>query len=145
MKVAECMTGEVRFASPDDTIQQAAQAMAAGDIGMLPVGEGERLVGAITDRDIAIRAVGDGKGCDAKVRDVMSAEVLYCYDDQEVDEVLANMGDQQVRRLPVLNRDKRLVGILSLADCSDGDAAAQAGQTLHEIARPGGQHSQAQH
>ncbi|TGS81019.1 CBS domain-containing protein, partial [Mesorhizobium sp. M2D.F.Ca.ET.178.01.1.1] len=86
------------------------------DAGVMPVGENDRLVGMITDRDMVIRGIALGKGPDTKVRDVMSQEVRYCFDDEDVDHVLANMGDLQVRRLPVLNRDKRLVGIISLGD-----------------------------
>jgi CBS domain-containing protein len=145
MRVAECMSRDVRIASPDDTIQDAARAMAAIDAGVLPVGDDDRLVGMITDRDIAIRAVADGKGCDAKVRDVMSAEVRYCFDDDDSREVLQKMGEQQLRRMPVLNHDKRLVGIISLSDCATGERKGNAGEALHEIARPGGQHSQSMH
>lgn len=145
MRVAECMTRDVRVAGPEDTIQEAAKAMAAIDAGILPVSDGDRLVGMITDRDIAVRGVGNGKACDAKVREVMSAEVKYCFDDEDADDVLRNMGDLQVRRLPVLNRDKRLVGILSLSDCAAGDDAPRAGEALQQIARPGGQHNQSLH
>jgi CBS domain-containing protein len=102
MRVSECMSTDVRIASPDETLRQAAQAMADLDAGVLPVGDNDRLVGMITDRDIAVRGVADGKGPDAKVREVMSAEVRYCFDDEDADDVLKNMGDIQVRRLPVL-------------------------------------------
>jgi len=115
MKVAQAMTREVRLTNPDESLRQAAQVMAKLDAGVLPVGENDRLVGMITDRDIAIRGIAEGKGPDAKVREVMTADVKYCFDDQDVEEVTSNMADIQVRRLPVLNRDKRLVGILSLA------------------------------
>jgi CBS domain-containing protein len=145
MKIAECMTPDVRFAGPGDTIQQAAQTMAESDCGVLPVRDGDRLVGMITDRDIAIRGVAQGRGPDILVRDVMSAEVLYCFDDEEVDDVLRNMGDIKVRRLPVLNRDKRLVGIVSLTDIARGGGQPPAGDALHQIATPGGPHSQTIH
>ncbi|HTK35360.1 MAG TPA: CBS domain-containing protein [Caulobacteraceae bacterium] len=145
MKVSECMTREVRLANPEQTIRQAALAMAECDAGILPVQENDRLVGMITDRDIAVRAVAEGKGPDAKVRDVMSAEIKYCFDDQPVKDVLRNMSELQVRRMPVLNRDKRLVGILSLADVATSGEAARSGQALCDIARPGGQHSQTHH
>ncbi|TJV40187.1 MAG: CBS domain-containing protein, partial [Mesorhizobium sp.] len=102
----------------------------------------DRLVGMITDRDIAIRGVALGKGPDTKVRDVMSPEVKYCFDDEDVEHVLENMGDLQVRRLPVLNRDKRLVGIISLGDLSTNGEAAEAGESLSDISKPGGEHSQ---
>ena len=97
----------------------------------------------ITDRDIAVRAVAQGRGPDTKVREVMSTEVLYCFEDQTVDEVTRNMADVRVRRLPVVNRDKRLVGILSLGDLAiDASAQEEAGEALGGISRPGGQHSQ---
>ena len=93
MKVSDCMTRNVRIADPDQTIRQAARTMASLDAGVLPVGENDRLVGIITDRDIAIRGVGEGKGPEAKVREVMSQEVRYCFEDEDVDDVLHNMGD----------------------------------------------------
>src|ERR671923_2950761 len=108
MRVSDAMTREVRVATPGQSIREVAKIMAEIDAGSLPVGENDRLVGMITDRDIAIRAVAEGKGPDTPVRDVMSTEqVLYCYDDQDLAEVAKNMGDQQVRRLPVVNREKR--------------------------------------
>jgi CBS domain-containing protein len=143
MKVGEAMTKDVRVANPDDTIRKAARTMASIDAGVLPVGENDRLIGMITDRDIAIRGIASGKGPKAKVRDVMTEDVKYCFDDQEIEEVTRNMADIQVRRLPVLNRDKRLVGILSLGDIAtsrDGKAASDA---LSGISRPGGEHVQA--
>jgi CBS domain-containing protein len=142
MRVSECMSTDVRIASPDETLRQAAQAMADLDAGVLPVGDNDRLVGMITDRDIAVRGVADGKGPDAKVREVMSAEVRYCFDDEDADDVLKNMGDIQVRRLPVLNRDKRLVGIISLGDLATTGEPRASGDALSEISRPGGEHSQ---
>ena len=145
MRVSDCMTRGVEIASPEETICDAARMMADCDAGALLVGENDRLVGVITDRDIAIRAVAEGKGPDAKVRDVMSTEVRYCYEDDDVEEVLRNMGELQVRRLPVLNRDKRLVGIVSLSDLAMHGASTTAGQALGYIARPGGEHSQTRH
>ena len=141
MKVSEAMTRDVRIASPDETLQQTARVLAEIDSGVMPVGENDKLVGMITDRDIAIRGVARGKGPDAKVRDVMTADIKYCFDDQEMDEVARNMGDQKVRRMPVLNREKRLVGILSLGDFALVDNA-RAGEMLSSISQPGGQHSQ---
>ena len=96
----------------------------------------------ITDRDIAVRGVAEGKAPDAKVRDVMTTDVKYCFDDQEVEEVCANMADIQLRRLPVVNREKRLVGIVSLADLSSNGDVRHVGRALEGISRPGGQHSQ---
>jgi len=145
MRVSDCMTRGVEIAGPQETICDAAKMMADCDSGVLPVGENDRLVGVITDRDIAIRAVAEGLGPDAKVRDVMSAEVKYCFEDDDIDDVLRNMGELQVRRLPVLDRNKRLVGIVSLSDLAMNGASGHAGEALSDIARPGGEHSQTRH
>jgi len=142
MQVSEVMTREVCVANPEETIQQAARLMAGLDVGVLPVGDDERLVGMITDRDIAIRGVAEGKAPLTKVSEVMSNEVRYCFADQEIAEVLQNMADIQLRRLPVVDRDKRLVGILALSDAADAVASEAAGEALAGISRPGGQHSQ---
>ena len=141
MKIKECMTRRVHTVGPDATIAEAARLMAENDVGVLPVATPERLIGMITDRDIAIRAVAGGLAPDTKVRSVMSDEVMYCFDTEDIDEVLANMGDIQVRRLPVVDEDKRLVGIVSLSDLADDEEQA-AGEALCLIAREGGQHSQ---
>jgi CBS domain-containing protein len=113
------------------------------DAGSLPVGDNDRLVGVLTDRDIAVRAVAKEMPPTTKVRDIMSAEVLYCYEDQTLDEVARNMADQQIRRLPVLDRDKRLVGIVSLADLARNGASSIIGRAVTGISEPGGEHSQA--
>ena len=142
MKVREAMTGDVCLTNPDRTIREAARIMADKDIGALPVGENDRLVGMITDRDIAIRAVAQGKGPDTPVREVMTTEkVLYCYDDEDLDHVAKNMGEQQVRRLPVVNREKRLVGIVSLGDLAQKERKA-ATKAVSGVSKPGGQHHQ---
>ena len=141
MKVSEAMTRDVRVANPNETVQQAARMMASLDAGVLPVGENDRLVGMISDRDIAIRGIAEGKGPEAKVRDIMTADVKYCFDDQDIEEVTRNMGDIQVRRLPVLDRNKRLVGILSLGDIAL-KRREQAAEALSGISRPGGEHTQ---
>ena len=145
MKVKEAMTRDVRLVKPDQPISEAAKLMAELDIGALPVEESDRLVGMITDRDIAVRAVALGRGPDTPVSEVMSREIKYCYEDQSIDEVTQNMGELRIRRLPVLTRDKRLVGILSLGDLAiDEGARDEAGEALGGISRPGGQHSQSQ-
>lgn len=142
MQVRDCMTPEVRTVGPDQSIQDAARMMAALDVGMLPVGEGDRLVGMITDRDIAIRAVADGMDASSPVREAMTSEVRYCFDDEEVEHVVRNMGDLQVRRLPVMDRRKRLVGIVALCDIArHSDDREPVGETLNSISRPG-RHSQ---
>jgi CBS domain-containing protein len=145
MKVREIMTPDVRLAAPDLTLCEAACIMAERDTGALPVGEKDRLVGMITDRDIAIRAVAKGKSPDTPVRDVMSKEVLYCFEDEDVDHVAKNMGDVKVRRLPVLNREKRLVGIVSIGDLSLTTRPDTTGLAVADISRPGGAHSQTAH
>ena len=145
MKVREAMTQDVRLASPDQTICDAAKIMAQIDAGALPVEQDDRLVGVITDRDIAVRAVAAGKAPDTKVRDVMSREVLYCYDDQDLDAVIRNMGTIKVRRLPVVNRDKRLVGIISFGDLARHHEATMEERALRELSKPGGAHSQTAH
>lgn len=143
MKVSQCMKRDVRIVDPAETLQEAARAMADIDAGFLPVGENDRLVGILTDRDIAIRAVGTGRAPDAKIRDVMSQEVRYCYADDDIDDILYNMAEQQLRRLPVVDRDKRLVGIISITDLATNGVATLTGETLGKIARPSGLHSQA--
>jgi CBS domain-containing protein len=143
MRVRDAMTPDVQLCTPEDTLRDAAEAMAALNCGLLPVSEGDRLVGMISDRDIAVRGVAMGRGPDARVRDVMTADVKYCFEDQDLEDVSANMGDIQVRRLPVLDRDKRLIGIIALGDIArahPGDGTAEA---LSQISRPGGQHAQA--
>jgi CBS domain-containing protein len=145
MNVSDCMTREVTVVSPNDTIQQAAKLMAQIDAGILPVAENDRLVGMITDRDIAVRAVAEGKNpTQTRVRDVMTSEVRYVYEDDAIEDTAETMSELQVRRLPVINREKRLVGIISLADIAREHEPRQAGEALQGIARPGGQHTQQQ-
>jgi CBS domain-containing protein len=136
MQVQDLMTHDVTTVSPDQTVQEAARLMASLDVGVLPVEADDRLVGMITDRDIAVRALAEGMGPGAKVRDVMTPTVKYCFFDDEIDEIAANMADIQVRRLPVVDRDKRLVGILSLCDIAVSDDPDQAIEALSGISRP---------
>ena len=142
MRVAEVMTRDVRLIEPNQTIRDAARLMAEMDAGIMPVREGDRLVGMITDRDIAVRAVAQGRGPDTPVREVMTDEVKYCFEDEDTAAVERNMAEIQVRRLPVLTRDKRLVGIISLGDLAMSDKAAKVGAAVAGISQPGGQHSQ---
>ena len=142
MRVSDAMTANVRIAGPQQTIAEAARIMAEIDAGALPVGDGDRLVGMLTDRDIAVRAVALGKSPQTSVQDIMSKEVMYCFADQDLDEVLHNMAEVKVRRMPVLNRDKRMVGILSLGDVALVDDPDVTGEALQEISEPGGKHSQ---
>lgn len=145
MKISDCMTRDVQLANPEMTLRDAAKLMAKCDSGVLPVGENDRLVGILTDRDIAIRGIAEGKGPDAKVRQAMSSDVRWCYEDENIDGVLRRLGDEQIRRMPVLSRNKRLVGIVALADLTINAQPQQTGATLSAISRHGGQHSQALH
>jgi CBS domain-containing protein len=142
MRVSEAMTRTVRVADPDQSIRDAAMLMAELDAGVLPVGENDRLVGMITDRDIAIRAVAQGRGPDAPIREVMPPEVRYCFEDEDVEDVVQNMADIQERRLPVVDRSKRLVGIISLGDVALTEGPAAAGEAVAGISEPGGSHTQ---
>lgn len=116
MKVAEVMTRHVVLVHPNQTVRDAALQMSAEDVGALPVGENDRLVGMVTDRDIAVRCVAEGKGPDTRLRAIMTEEIKFCFEDDEAEDVARDMAELQVRRLPVLNEDRRLVGIVSLAD-----------------------------
>jgi len=136
MKISECMTRDVRIADPAETLQEAARTMAEIDAGFLPVGENDKLVGIITDRDIAIRAVGCGCAPDTQVRNVMSQEVKYCYADADVSDVLDNMAEQQIRRLPVVDHSKRLVGIVSIGDLANGGETAATGEASARSSDP---------
>jgi CBS domain-containing protein len=138
MRVSEAMTREVRVANPTQSIREVAQIMSEIDAGSMPVGENDRLVGMITDRDIAIRAVALGKGPDTPVREVMSKEVKYCFDDEDLEHVAENMGELQVRRLPVVNREKRLVGIVALGDIALNEDNETTGETTADVSKPGG-------
>ena len=145
MQVREAMTRDVRLATPGQTIRDVAKMMAEIDAGILPVGENDRLVGMISDRDITVRAVAAGKGPETLVRDVMSTEhIHYCFEDETVDDVARNMGDHKVRRMPVMDRNKRLVGIISLGDVAQCEQKA-AGKGLEEITEKGGPHDQSAH
>ena len=136
MEVCEVMTPDVVIASPDDTLQHAAEMMVDIDAGVLPVGEKDRLVGMLTDRDITVRAVAAGKSpADCKVREVMSPEIKYIYEDESLEDAARNMSELQIRRLPVLSRDKRLVGIVSLGDLALKKKAT-AGDALKGVSRP---------
>jgi len=145
MKVREAMTSDVCLCDPMRSIREAAQMMADQDIGAIPVGENDRLVGMVTDRDITVRAIAKGLGPDTKIREVMSEEVKYCFDDEDLEDVTHNMADLKVRRLPVLNRDKRLVGIISIGDLAQREDCKELGQAVADISTPGGAHSQAFH
>jgi CBS domain-containing protein len=135
--VKELMSRDVKVINPDMTIGDAAKTMRDGGFGMMPVGENDRMIGTISDRDIAIRAVAEDKKGDTKVRDVMSEGVFWAYEDESVDQAVTIMSKHQVRRLPVVNRDKRLVGILALGDFAVKASEIQpAAKALSEISKP---------
>ena len=136
-KLKDLMSRDVKIISPDMTIKDAASKMRDGDFGMMPVGEDDRLIGTISDRDIAIRAVAEGKDSGTKVRDVMSEGVAWAYEDDSVEEAAKIMSERQVRRLPVVDRDKRLVGIVALGDFAVASSEIRpAAQALTEISKP---------
>lgn len=141
MLIRDCMTRHVELVSPSATVADAARLMLEKDFGILPVHENDRLIGMISDRDIAIRLVAEGKDPFlALVRDIMSPKVLYCFDDQEVSEAARSMAESRVRRLPVLNREKRLVGIISLGDLSCAKETGNIQEALRRISLPDRHH-----
>ena len=145
MKIAECMTSDVQTVTPEQPIQEAAQFMLRSDAGSMPVCDGDRLVGMVTDRDIAVRAVAQGRGPETPVRDAMTDHIDYCYDDDEVEDVAMKMSDAQVRRFPVISREGgKLVGIVSLGDLTRSDESDAAKVALDGVTDPGGQHNQSQ-
>ena len=142
MKVSEVMTREVQTVRPDQPVQEAASFMLSADAGSIPVTDGERLIGMITDRDIAVRGIAKGYGPDTPVRELMTDDLVIARIDDDVEEVASRMSQAQVRRLPVIDQDERLCGIVSLGDLSretDEDCAAEA---LEGVSQPGGQHQQ---
>jgi CBS domain-containing protein len=134
--INQVMTPDIVIARPEQTIADAARLMAKADIGSLPVGDDDRLVGMLTDRDIVIRAVAQGLPADTPVRDVMTATIRYCYDDQDVAEVARNMAELGVRRLPVVNRDKRIVGFVALSNIAQADIDGAKDAFLRGVATP---------
>ena len=139
MKVNEIITHDPQVIHPETALIEAAQKMKSLDIGMLPVCDGDRLVGVITDRDITVRGVAQGYDPKtARVQEVMTPEVIYCFDDEDVKEAAKKMEEKQVRRLPVLNREKRLVGIVSLGDLAVRTGKEKlAGEVLERVSKPG--------
>ena len=142
MKVSDVMTREVQTIRPDQTVQQAASFMLNADAGSIPVTEGERLIGMITDRDIAVRGIAKGYGPDTPVRELMTNDVICARDDENVEEVATKMSEAQVRRLPVVDSDDRLCGIVSLGDLARETADESAHQALEGVSQPGGEHRQ---
>ncbi|MNL11719.1 Hypoxic response protein 1 [compost metagenome] len=136
MKIRDVMSKDVQVARPDDTLQEVAARMAAGDFGFIPVADGENLVGALTDRDIAVRAVAAGAAPTARVVEFLSRDALVVRADDDLKIALDLMSSRQVRRLPVVDKDGRLVGVVSLGDLSTRVKERYAGKALEEISRP---------
>ena len=136
-KISEVMSSDVQTISPDATIEEAAQEMRDGDFGLLPVGDEEQLLGVITDRDIATRAVAEGRGPSTPVSEIMSEGVIWVREDDSIEEAAEIMSDNQIRRLPVVNAEQRLVGIVSLGDFAvDASDIGPVADALTEISNP---------
>ncbi|MBM7061895.1 CBS domain-containing protein [Pseudomonas sp. UL073] len=135
MKISDIMTRNVHTAAPEQSIREAAAIMARIDTGALLVNDKDRLIGMVTDRDIAIRAVAEGLDGNTPIRQVMSGNIRYCFEDEEVQHVAENMADIQLRRLPVLNREKRLVGVVSLGNISSARSPQASATVLQGVAK----------
>lgn len=136
-QLKDLMSHDVKVIKADMTIGEAARTMRDGDFGMMPVEENDRMIGTISDRDIAIRAIAEGKDASTKVRDVMSDGIAWAFEDESVEQAAKIMSERQVRRLPVVNRDKRLVGIVALGDFAvESSELRPAAQALSEISKP---------
>lgn len=142
MKISEVMTREVQTVRPDQTAQEAASFMLRADAGAIPVTDGDRLVGMITDRDIAVRGVAEGHGPQTPVRDLMTNDIVAARLDDDTDDVAARMSEAQVRRLPVIDDEEKLCGIVSIGDLSQKADESAAEQALEGVSEPGGQHQQ---
>ena len=137
MRVSECMTRDVQVVEPDQPIREAAQFMLKADAGSMPVCDGERLVGMITDRDIVVRAVAEGKDCNnTRAEDIMSVDIHTTRPNDRVVEVIRMMANKQVRRIPVVNDNRYLVGMISMADVAqEVDDDRELGEALEEISK----------
>ena len=142
MKVSEVMTRDVQTIQPDQTAREAASFMLSADAGSIPVTDGERLVGMITDRDIAVRGIAKGNGPDTPVRELMTSDCICAREDDNVEDIAAKMSEAQVRRLPVIDEQDKLCGIVSLGDLSRETDTDTASQALEGVSQPGGQHQQ---
>jgi CBS domain-containing protein len=142
MKISEIMTRDVETIRPDQTAQDAARFMLKADAGSIPVTEGDRLIGMITDRDIAVRGVAKGYGPDTPIRELMTDDIICAQIGDDIEEVATKMSQAQVRRLPVIDENERLCGIVSLGDLSRESDEQVAAQALEGVSQPGGQHQQ---
>ena len=140
--IQDVMTREVQSISPQETIQRAAQMMDELNVGSIPVLDGQKLVGMITDRDIAVRGIAEGHGPETPVRDLMSNDMVCAHIDDNVEDAATKMSEAQVRRLPVIDREDRLCGIVSLGDLAREAHNECAHQALEGVSQPGGQHQQ---
>ena len=140
--VRDLMTTSVETVRPEQTAKDAAGFMLSADTGSIPVCDGDTVIGMITDRDIAVRGLAEGRGPDCAVRDLMSDGIICARDDEDVAEVAQRMSDEQVRRLPVLDSSDRLVGIVSLGDLSRETGGEAAHHALDGVSEAGGQHQQ---
>ena len=137
MKLREIMTSTVEVIHPDDTLQTAAEKMRDRDIGFLPVCDGDRLIGVLTDRDLITRALADGMDSKTMLgRDLATSPAIYCFDDQSVDEAAKLMHDNQIRRLVVLSRNKQMVGVVSLGDLAMNIDDKKSGDVLQSVSEP---------
>jgi CBS-domain-containing membrane protein len=143
MKIRNIMTSKVTSTGPDDSIAHAARLMADEDVGVLPVVDGGKVVGIVTDRDIAVRGVAEGTPVQALVGRIMSRDVITCSPEDELEDVLEIMSNEQVRRLPVCESEGKLVGIFALADAAHKDPdKSEVAEALNDICEPAGVHSQ---
>jgi len=138
MQLGDIMTRDVEVIDMDASLREAAAKMKALDVGLVPICDGETIKGTLTDRDITIRAIADGHDpATTKVSEIMTTDLAYCYEDQEIEEALSLMDVKQIRRLPILNRDQELVGIVSLGDLAVHSGEKElVGDTLKEVSRP---------
>jgi CBS domain-containing protein len=142
MKVSEVMSRDVQTVRPDQTARDAANFMLQADAGAIPVAEGDRLIGMITDRDIAVRGVAEGYGPDTPVRDLMTSDIVSARESDDVEDAAVRMSEAQVRRLIVIDDQQKLCGIVSLGDLSRGSDTDCAAEALEGVSQPGGQHQQ---
>jgi CBS domain-containing protein len=142
MKISDVMTPNIETVTPDQTARDAARFMLRAEAGSIPVCDGDRVVGMITDRDIAVRGVAEGRGPETPVRDLMSDGIICAHENDDVQEVARRMSDEQVRRLPVLDSNERLVGIVSLGDLARDTGGDAANEALEGVSQPGGAHEQ---
>jgi CBS domain-containing protein len=138
MDIGSVMTREVTVVRPDSSIQEAAQVMERLNVGSVPVCTGRKLVGMLTDRDIAIRAVAAGRDArQTRAEEVMTPDVVYAYEDQSVEEVADMMSAHQIRRMPIISRNKELVGIVALGDLAvDVQDDTMSGDVLEDVSEP---------